>query len=173
MHPSFAAALDHPIDAPDLVGETDQVQWFRNTRGRPSADLFAELDEFYRLTERVIEAAGGLVIKFIGDGVLIAFPKELADPGIIALLRLKQDAEAWFRTRGIDSGLHVNVHFGEVTMGKMGSVDRLDIIGETVNICASLPHQGVTLTPQAFRCLSSEHRKLFHRFIPPVTYHPE
>lgn len=90
----------------------------------------------------------------------------------MALMQLKKDVDAWFRARGVDSGLHVNLHFGEVTMGKLGSIDRLDVIGETVNVAATLPHQGVTLSPQAFRCLSAEHRKAFHKHTPPVTYHP-
>lgn len=173
MHPSFVPALSHPVDTKVLVAFTDLRGWFRVTRGRPSRDAFAELNDFYGMTERAVDAAGGLVIKFIGDAALMVFPEEFADQGIMALLRLKHDVEAWFRARGVDGGLHLMLHFGEVTVGKMGSIDRLDVIGETVNVCATLPHQGVTLTPQAFRCLSPENRRQFHRFTPPVTYHPD
>lgn len=58
-------------------------------------------------------------------------------------------------------------------MGKAGGLAQLDVIGETVNVCATLPHQGVTLSPQAFRRLRPEHRKMFHRHTPPITYRPE
>jgi class 3 adenylate cyclase len=173
MHASFVPALSRPTTLKALVALADQARFAQNTRGRPSAAVFADLNDFYRLVETAVEASGGLVIKFMGDAALIVFPEALAGDGIMALLRLKGDADAWFRARGIDSVLHVNAHFGEVTMGKMGSIDRLDIIGETVNICATLPHRGFTLSPQAFRCLRPDDRRLFHRFTPPVTYHPE
>jgi adenylate cyclase len=173
MRPSFIPALSHPVTTNVLVAFCDQYRFMVNTRGRPSAEVFAELNDFYRLTEEAVDTAGGLVIKFMGDAALIVFSEELADPGIMALLALHDRAEAWFHERRIDSGLHVNAHFGEVTMGRMGSIDRLDVIGETVNICATLSHRGFALTPQAFRCLTPEHRKRFHKFTPPVTYHPE
>lgn len=173
MHAAFLPALTHPITTKLLVAMVDQARFTQNARERSSAALFADLNDFYHLTEQAVEPAGGLVIKFMGDAALIVFPDEVADAGILALLQLRRDAQGWFRDRGIDSSLHVNVHYGEVTMGKMGSFESLDIIGETVNICATLPHRGVTLSPQAFRCLSPENRRAFHRFTPPVTYHPE
>lgn len=173
MHPAFTPALSRPIQAKVLVALVDLVDWGRNIRGRTTADVFAELDEFYRMTDHAVEAAGGLVVKYMGDGAFVVFPEGLADQGIMAMLQLKRDVDAWFKGRGVASGLHVNAHFGEVTMGKMGGIDRLDMIGETVNICATLPHRGVTLSPQAFRCLSPENRRQFHRYTPPITYHPE
>ena len=173
MHPSFVPALDHPIDTRVLVGFTDLIRWFQNTRGRPSAEVFAEIGDFYRKIDAAVDDVGGTVIKYLGDAALVVFPEELADVGIMALLQLKREVDASFRQRRIDSGMHVNCHFGEVTMGKLGSVDRLDVIGETVNVCATLPHQGVTLSPQAFRCLTPEHRRAFHRYTPPITYHPD
>jgi adenylate cyclase len=173
MHSSFAPALDHPIETRVLIAFTDCIRWAQNAHGRPSADLFAELDDFYALTDRAVESANGLVVKYLGDAVLIAFPEEQADRGIMALLQLKREVDAWFKRRNMDSGLHVNLHFGEVTMGRLGSIQSLDIIGEAVNVCATLPHQGVTLSPQAFRCLTPENRRLFHRHTPPITYHPE
>ncbi|MBI4213470.1 MAG: adenylate/guanylate cyclase domain-containing protein [Chloroflexi bacterium] len=173
MHAAFLPALDGPIEAKVLIGVTDCVRWFQNAQGRESAEVFALLDEMYHIIDQAVEAAGGLVVKYIGDGALVVFPEEQADPGIMALLSLKREIDAWLRERGWDSGLNVNLHFGKLTMGKMGSVAGLDVIGEAVNVCARLPHQGVTLTPQAFRRLSPEHRRLFHRHAPPITYHPE
>jgi len=85
---------------------------------------------------------------------------------------MKRDLDAWFVSQHIESSLHVAVHFGEVTMGKMGSIDRLDVIGETVNTCALLPHMGFSLTRRAFRVLSPSNRRLFPSAEPPTTYHP-
>lgn len=172
MHPSFVPALSSPIETQVLVALLDQYHFLQNARGRPPLEVFAELDGFYRIVERVVDETGGLVIKFLGDGVLLIFPKELANPGILALMRLKDEVESWMHKRRIQSGLHVNVHSGPVAMGKLGSIDRLDVIGEAVNVCATLPHRGVTLSQQAFRRLKPENRRAFQRFSPPITYHP-
>jgi len=173
MHSAFIPAMAHPITVNALVAIVDQAQFMANSRGRPSAAVFAELNEFYLLTERVIAAADGLVIKFMGDAALIVFPAELADLGITTLLNLKAETDAWFRVRRIASTLHVNVHFGEVTLGKMGTIDRLDGIGETVNECALLPHRGFTLSEPAYAHLSPDQQQAFVRAAPPATtYHP-
>src|SRR5262249_21779877 len=124
------------------------------------------------LTEDTIGAAGGLVVKFMGDAALVLFPEDLADQGIMALLDLKARVDAWLQERPIGQSLFVNVHFGEVTLGRMGRAGNLDAIGETINIAASLGSRGFGLSQQALRRLTPEHRKLFHKFTPPVLYLP-
>ncbi|MBV8083184.1 MAG: hypothetical protein JO247_00065 [Chloroflexi bacterium] len=76
------------------------------------------------------------------------------------------------KLEGIPSWLHVNAHFGEVTLGPMGRERRLDVIGQTVNVTATLGSKDFALSQQAFRCLTPEHRRLFHKFTPPVLYLP-
>lgn len=49
---------------------------------------------------------------------------------------------------------------------------RLDVFGETVNIAAMLKANGIAITPQVFRKLEPETRKLFKKHTPPVTYIP-
>jgi class 3 adenylate cyclase len=124
------------------------------------------------MTEDAVGAAGGLVVKFMGDAALVVFPEDLADQGIMALLDLKADIDRWLQDRPIGNSLHVNVHFGETMIGRMGRAGHLDVIGETVNIAATLGSRGFGLSQQAFRCLSPEHRRLFHRFTPPALYLP-
>ena len=172
MHPTFSRALSGPIQANVLVALCDCTRFMQSSRGRPSAQLFADLNELYVMTDDAVGAAGGLVVKFMGDAALVVFPEELADQGIMALLDLKSNVDRWLRDRPIGDSLHVNVHFGEVTLGRMGRAGHLDVIGETVNIAATLGARGFGLSQQAFRCLSPEHRRLFHRFTPPVLYLP-
>ncbi|HLQ34376.1 MAG TPA: hypothetical protein VK457_16955 [Chloroflexota bacterium] len=90
----------------------------------------------------------------------------------MALLALQRQTHAWFKRRSINSSLHVNVHFGSLTLGVMGKDRRLDIIGETVNVTATLGSRDFALSQQAFRCLTPEHRRLFRRFTPPILYLP-
>jgi len=90
----------------------------------------------------------------------------------MALLELKATMDRWLRERPIGESLRVNAHFGEATIGPMGRASQLDVIGETVNIAATLGSHGFGLSQQAFRRLSPEHRRLFRRFTPPVLYSP-
>ena len=173
MHPAFARALDSPVQANALVALCDCSRFMQATRGRSSADLFADLNDFYLLTDDAIQAAGGLVVKFMGDAALVIFPEELADQGIMALLDLKSQVDHWLQDRLIGNSLHVNVHFGEITLGRMGRTGALDVIGETVAIAATLGSRSFGLSQQAFRQLTPEHRQRFHRFTPPVLYLPK
>jgi len=172
MHLTFASALDAPLQANVLVAMCDCSRFMQSTKGRSSAELFADLNDFYVLIEDTIGAAGGHVVKFMGDAALVIFPEELADQGIMALLDLKARVDRWMQDRPIGQSLHVNVHFGEVMLGRMGRSGSLDVIGETVAIAATLGSRSFGLSQQAFRCLTPEHRKLFHKFTPPVMYLP-
>jgi class 3 adenylate cyclase len=172
MHPTFSRALSSPIQANVLVATCDCSRFMQSSKGRASAELFADLNDFYLMTDDAVTAAGGLVVKFMGDAALVVFPEDLADQGIMALLALKASVDRWLQDRPIGQSLYVNAHFGEVTLGKMGRAGNLDLIGETVNIAATLGSRGFGLSQQAFRCLTPEHRKLFRRFTPPVLYLP-
>lgn len=165
-------ALDAPIQTTVLVAMCDCSRFMQSTKGRSSAALFADLNDFYVLTEDVIGAAGGHVVKFMGDAALVVFPEELADQGIMTLLDLKARVDRWMQDRPIGQSLHVNAHVGEVTLGRMGRSGNLDVIGETVAIAATLGSRSFGLSQQAFRCLTPEHRKLFHKLTPPVLYLP-
>ncbi len=173
MHPTFERAMAQPIQANVLVALCDWRLFFQLMKERGSIRMFADLHEFYLLTEDHVQRTGGLVIKFMGDSALAIYPQELAGGGIMALMELKRQVDAWFKRRGINSWLYVNAHYGEVTLGPMGRSGRLDVIGDTVNITATLGSKSFALSQQAFRCLSPEHRRLFHRFTQPVLYIPE
>src|SRR5437762_146104 len=117
MHPVFERALKAPLSTNMLVGLCDWRLFLQYCKTRDTTQMFADLNDFYVLTEDLIEAAGGRVVKFMGDAALVMFPEELADVGVMAVLELKQHTDGWFKRRRIDSSLHVNAHFGEVTLG--------------------------------------------------------
>ena len=114
--------------------------------------------DFYVMAAGHIEPAGGRVVKFMGDAGLAVFEPDAAEPVIFALC--------------LDTYLNVNVHVGPVLAGGFGppGAKRFDVIGKTVNIAARLGRRGVSLSPQAFRCLSGDGRKRFDKITPPVTY---
>ncbi len=123
-----------------------------------------------------IEKASGCVLKFIGDSCLSVFPGDRVDAGVLALLAAKTRAEAYLQERGFRNRIKVTAHLGEVAIGLFGagSCRALDVLGESVNVAASLEkgdHYGkLIISPQAFRKLSAETRKLFRKYTPPIVY---
>jgi adenylate cyclase len=130
------------------------------------------LQEFYALAAAHLEAAGGQIVKLMGDAGLVIFPEEGVEQGVFALAELTQAARAAGLERGFDVYLNVSVHFGPVLQGTFGppGQERFDVIGKTVNIAARLGRRGITLSQQAFRCLSPEGRERFQKISRPTTY---
>ena len=128
--------------------------------------------QFYEQAAQFIEPHGGRIVKFLGDAGLAVFPKENAEKAIFALCEFADEARSKAADFGFDTYLNVNIHVGPVFAGTFGpaSHQRFDIIGKTVNITARLGRRGVTLSAQAFRCLSEDGRKRFKKNAPPVTY---
>ena len=130
------------------------------------------LQAFYALVANRLVPAGGRVVKLMGDAGLVVFPTEAAEPVILALGALTGEARECAREAGLDAYLNANVHVGPVLAGSFGPPGeaRFDVIGKTVNIAARLGRRGVTLSPQAFRCLSPAGREQFEKVSPPITY---
>ena len=128
--------------------------------------------EFYALAARHLEPASARIVKFMGDAGLAAFPEESAEAVIFALCAFAKEARQCARTFDLDAHLNVSAHVGPVVSGTFGppGSERFDVIGKTVNIAARLGRRGVTLSPQAFRCLSPEGRARFEKITQPVTY---
>ncbi len=113
-----------------------------------SAPELAEfLNRYYDCLVPSIEAHGGEVLKFVGDGVLAVF-RTAGDGAAHACLRALDAARAVMdavnRERnsgpGPKYGIKVALHFGRVAYGNVGSGDRLDftVIGRDVNIASRL-----------------------------------
>jgi adenylate cyclase len=127
---------------------------------------------FYAMAAERIEPAGGRIVKFMGDAGLAAFPEESAEAVILALADFTDAARQAAQAAGLDAYLNVNVHVGPVLAGSFGpaGAERYDVIGKTVNIAARLGRRGLTLSAQAFRCLSEDGRKRFQKIMQPITY---
>ena len=142
-----------------------------------SLEIFEVLNGMAVAVVRFINSTKGRVIKFIGDSWLIVFPEEAADDGIRQLLELRDRVIEYFKNLDISMKLHVGVHFGEVAIGPYGEQPcrTIDILGDSVNKAAALAggreYRGkFVISPQAFRKLKPETRKVFHKYTPPVVY---
>jgi len=121
------------------------LEGFTALSNRETPDrVIATLNAFYDALATGIEAQGGEILKFIGDGVLGLFP---VSPGTgnssgaaaRALDAVRQARDVAAQTPSIP-GFRVALHVGEVTYGNVGSRNRLDFtaIGTSVNLAARL-----------------------------------
>jgi len=135
------------------------VVWFSDLRGftRMSMQLgqartLALLNDVFEVIVRVIEAEGGQVLKFMGDGLLGVFSAAPDDPQGRAACKAARRAASALRTeldllskrRGADGlvtpEVGLGLHFGDVSYGNIGAPSRLDftVIGSAVNLAARI-----------------------------------
>jgi len=144
------------------LGDTDSIHaviWFSDLRGFTSmaqrvgpAAVIRALNELFGCQIPPVEARGGEVLKFIGDGLLAIFPFDPAVGASQARCRDALDAvaEAFAnldvqnRVRIASGELPIDfgvaLHVGEVSYGNIGGANRLDFtcIGPAVNLAARL-----------------------------------
>jgi class 3 adenylate cyclase len=136
------------------------------------AEVARVMAGFYELAGSRIAAAGGRVVKFIGDGGLAVFHPEGAEAGVLALLDFKDAADRFMDEQGWECRLIVKIHYGTVVEGEYGAgADRrYDVLGKAVNIAARLQGSGVVLSEEAFERLRPEARRRFKKQATPPTY---
>jgi adenylate cyclase len=130
------------------------------------------LDGYYERVGAAVGAAGGRVLKFMGDGILIVFEEDKVDGGVEALLDLKDAIDRWMAERRWECRLVAKAHFGPVVAGPFGETGgkRYDVAGKTVNTAAVLDATGVTLSVAAFRRLAPGLRRRSKKHTASVTY---
>ena len=168
-----AAAL--PSDAREVtlgIAFFDLSRMMEWSSSKEDSQVAAMLQEFYLLSDQRITAAGGRIVKFIGDEGLAVFPKEAAEEVILALAKLSEEVHRRAAEQGYNTYLNTNVHVGTVIEGSFGppGMERYDVIGKAVNIAAVLGRRGLMLSQQAFRCLGPEARKRFDKLERPTNY---
>ena len=164
------------IDPPEqaelrlLIAFVDLTRFSAQSRKLSDLAIAAVIDAMYRRVEQVIGAAGGRVVKFIGDASLIVFAEAAVDRGVEALIALKEELDRDLEGRGWDCRAMVKIHVGTAVAGPFGAAGRFDVLGNDVNTAASLHSPGVALSVEAFRKMSPELRRRFKKHTPPVTY---
>lgn len=105
------------------------------------------LDDYYALVTRVVQAHGGAVFKFLGDGVLVIFASpaqgDTKDAGaaIAAVRNLLQAVTFLPNGSGeVTLTLGAGLERGLVAVGNIGSNDLMDytVVGDTVNVASRL-----------------------------------
>ncbi len=157
-----------------LVVVSDLTGYAKFTARQSEEAVFLLLSAYYELVGDIVESAHGRVIKFMGDAALLLFSEADADTGVRAMLRLQDDGDRFLAARDCPCRHHVRAHFGPVYLGEIGTrhEKRADIFGATINTLVLLKAPGSAITPEAFRKLAPDTRKLFKKHTPPITYIP-
>jgi class 3 adenylate cyclase len=155
-----------------LIVFADLTRFMVNSRSTPDATLADLLDGYYRYAELLVSAGRGRLVKFMGDAFLAVWPEAHAGEAVEALPGLKGDIDAWWAAKGWDSHVVVKAHFGRAVVGPFGADGRFDVIGNEVNVAATLPARTVSLSAEAFRCLENGRRGGFKKHTAPAVYIP-
>ncbi len=158
--------------APLLIAFVDLTRFAAQSERTSDEEIAGTLDAYYERVACAVQAAGGTVVKFMGDAGLLVFPDTGVDRAVEALLALKASVDALMAQQGWECRLIAKVHFGTVVAGPFGARGdkRYDVIGRAVNTTARLEAAGVTLSVEAFRRLGRELRTRFKKHTPPITY---
>jgi adenylate cyclase len=116
----------------------------------PPREVVRMLTSFHARIVPIVRGNGGVIDKFLGDGVMATFgaveaSKSAAADALRALDLILDEARAWqmsLAKLGLSEVLHVNaaVAAGTVVFATLGDGDRLEytVIGEAVNLAAKL-----------------------------------
>jgi adenylate cyclase len=133
-----------------IVMATDLRNFTRISDLLPAGDIIELLDDYFDCVCGAVQAQGGEVLKFIGDGVLAIFPTQGSDQMEVtsraiaaACNTLKKlddlnQTRAWSERPMLKAG--IGLHLGDVIFGNVGAEDRLDftVIGPDVNLAFRL-----------------------------------
>jgi len=137
-------------------------------------DGFQFFQDLSKIIHNNILKTSGMIIKYIGDAGLIIFPDDKVDEGISSLVIIQEELHRFLKNKQFTNKIKFSCHFGDVAIGKLDPFDSFDIIGDAVNIAATLfkgnPRSEFVISPQAFRKLSKENRTVFHKFTQPIVY---
>ena len=125
----------------------------RITESQLAYDVVHLLNNYLDQASAAIRAEGGFVDKFIGDGIMATFGTPDAGPrdalnALSAALSMQDAFAAWQANTKSDGArelrLSVGLHYGPVTIGNIGSAERLEfaVLGDTVNLAARV--EGLT-----------------------------
>lgn len=132
------------INAAILV--SDIRDWTGLNSRMPAGDAVALANSYFEIITQAVEAHGGEILKFIGDGVLAIFPADeeevsaetACENALSAARHALQTVEGGTLPPELKFGIGLN--FGEVLYGNIGSKTRIDftVLGQAVNIAARI-----------------------------------
>lgn len=121
----------------------------------PGAELIEMLNDYFGLAVAAIQARGGNILKFIGDGILAIFDLGNLEDDALAALDAAEALGAAVRARNQERGsaglpttdFTLALHAGPLLYGNIGAENRLDftVIGPAVNLAARISDMHVSV----------------------------
>ena len=128
---------------------TDIRSFTTYSEKKSPAEVVGRLNEYFEAMSRIIVAEGGVVDKFLGDGIMAFFgafdqkrPPSLA--GARAALEMLKDLEklnqGWAAAGEETFRIGIGLHTGQVKIGNIGSENKMEytVIGDAVNLASRL-----------------------------------
>lgn len=154
---AVARALEaHPGRIEDMSADSEVTVMFTDIR---NFTTFAEqhsprevvrlLNEYFSVIVPMVEAHGGIVNQYIGDGLMIIFGAPTPHPdhalravqaAVAMLTKVHRLEKHWLALGANEFRMGIGIHTGHVIIGTVGSPGRLDYtaIGDTVNTSARI-----------------------------------
>jgi adenylate cyclase len=146
------------------------------SEGRTPHEVVALLNAYFSAVGPVIEAHGGTINKYLGDGLMVFFgaPEPRADHALqgvraaVAMVhRVHELKETWAKLGCPGLRIGVGVHTGKVVVGTVGSKRRLEYtaIGDTVNAAARIESENkplateILISAETYMALPQEEQK--------------
>jgi adenylate cyclase len=151
----------------------DMTGFARFCRSHEDHEAVALLDAYYHRCFAAIDAAGGSIVKFMGDGCLASFAPEQAADAVAVAERLAEDVAELGHRHGSAIGLSANLHMATVLVGALGpeAVAREDVFGVGVNHTFLMGKgEGIRLSEPVYRALPSDARSPWKKERPPARY---
>jgi adenylate cyclase len=113
---------------------------------RTPGEVLAFLNRYFTSCCEIVDRHGGIVNKFLGDGLLALFGAPLPTPdharrAAAAALRIAHSVERMLASSGASAlGVGIGIHTGEAVVGITGSSQRSEYtaIGDTVNVASRI-----------------------------------
>jgi len=132
----------------------------------PSA-TFSFINNFFAAIVPAIHAYGGVVDKYMGDGLMALFPSSPADAvraGLGMIEATRRIAEQYRDSVPQTPRIGVGIHMGPIILGLVGAADRLDFTGisDGVNVAARIErltrsvHADILISQPIFAGLPTE-----------------
>ena len=129
-------------------------------QGRDPQQVVRELNQYFADMTEEIKAHGGMVNKFIGDGIMALFGAPVPHPddpynAVVCAQRMVARNREYNRKRVAERleplVLGVGIHTGQAVVGTIGAPEKMEYtaIGDTVNVAARIEGENKTFRTQA------------------------
>ncbi|MEW9836331.1 adenylate/guanylate cyclase domain-containing protein [Mesorhizobium marinum] len=154
LAPGEGRACEAAILNVDIRGFSNLVEHM------PPSDVIAMLAAYQSRVVPIIQAHGGVIDKFMGDGIMATFgavrpTDSYAADALRAMEAIRQDIGDWPQESELASvarqGIGIAVSAGPIVFGAVGDSDRLEVtvIGASVNLSAKLEKANKILGTEA------------------------